>query len=322
MINEADSHPVRVLLVEDEDTIRGVLARVLRRDGFEVAQASSAEDALAQFHREPFPLVVTDIVMGGMTGLELLKEIRRLDDETVTLVMTSHASFETAREALRIGAYDFLTKPFEDLSDVSTVVRRAAEKVVLQRRNIQLVEKLAQHATKLESLNTELKVLAIRDGMTGLFNHRHFRSVLEGELERCGRHRRIFSLLFIDVDHFKRFNDREGHLAGDQVLCSIGTLLVEHSRKTSVVARYGGEEFVILLPESNAEGARVCAESLRAIAEATLPVTLSIGVAGYPEHGNEPDEILDRADNALYAAKANGRNRVELFEPSEETVGA
>ncbi len=122
----------RVLVVDDEDTIRGVIEQVLTDDGYEVIEASSGEEALDEFRREPCDLVVTDIYMGKMTGLELLKEIKILRQEAIVVVMTSNASLETAMSALRSGAYDYLIKPFEDIDLISAVVHRAIDRIQLE----------------------------------------------------------------------------------------------------------------------------------------------------------------------------------------------
>lgn len=310
----------RVLIVDDEDTIRSVIAQVLEEDGYKVTEAGSAEEALCLFRQDSFDLVITDIVMKKMSGIELLKEVRLLDPNAMVVVMTSHASVETATTALRSGAYDYLTKPFEDLDAITNVVGRAIDKIRLTVENNNLVEQLRRNTEELQDLNRSLTDMAMRDGLTGLHNHRFFREALDGELGRSERHGHEFSVLFMDVDHFKQYNDTHGHLAGDEVLKTLADLLSHDRRSSTIAARYGGEEFVLLIPETGRAGAKHLAEAVRRRVEQqvfpgghTQPegkVTLSIGVATYPEDGIDATSLIDAADKALYTAKASGRNRV------------
>lgn len=311
---------LRVLVVDDEPTLRTVIGRVLEMDGHEVALASSAEEALALFRESPFPLVITDIVMGGRSGLQLLRDVRQLEPDTLVVIMTSHASLETATAALREGAYDFLLKPFDDLFMISAVAERGRDRIQLVARNRLLTEQLQAYAGELERLNRELKETADHDGLTGLFNHRYFLHALEVETARSIRHGHPYALVMLDVDHFKRFNDAHGHPAGDDLLRRLAAVLRESQREETVCARYGGEEFVLLLPETDRAGAADLAERLRARVEA-LPVpgrerqplgriTVSLGIACFPEDGRDAAVMVRRADEALYRAKGEGRNRV------------
>jgi len=310
----------RILVVDDEDTIRSVIAEVLTDDGHDVTEAASAEEALETFRGGHFPLVLTDIVMKRMSGLELLKEMKVIDPEVVVVVMTSHASVDTATSALRDGAYDYLTKPFDALDDISSVVDRAIEKRQLVEKNRVLVTQLKQNAEDLQDLNSQLRDMAMRDGLTGLYNHRYFRETFDRELARCGRHDHRVSLVFIDLDHFKCYNDTHGHLAGDELLKTLAGLLLEGQRSATTVARYGGEEFVLLVPETDKEGALHLAERVRQRVEQhdfpggeTQPsgrVTMSLGVATFPEDGKDTNTMILAADNSLYEAKNAGRNTV------------
>ena len=316
----------RLLVVDDEETIRGVICQVLTEEGFEVTEASNGEQALELFRKDPFPLVITDIYMGKMTGLDLLNEIKLLDSETMVVVMTSNASLETATRALRSGAYDYLTKPFEELDLILAVVNRAVDRARLVGANRRLLHDLQRNADELEQLNAKLTDMANRDGLTGLHNHRYFREALELEVARSRRHQRRFAVLFMDVDHFKHYNDNHGHLAGDALLRTVSRLLEERCRSSTLAARYGGEEFVLLVPELDVEGARTFADKIRrTVEEHSFPgqdlqptgrVTLSLGVAVYPDSGEDSTRLIDHADKALYESKRNGRNLVSVWEPA------
>jgi diguanylate cyclase (GGDEF)-like protein len=315
-----DKRKVRLLLADDEEAIRGTLSALLGEEGYEVTAVSSAEEAIARLGDDPFSVVLTDIRMGGMTGIELLQEVKRLHPGTEVIIMTSYASLETAVLALRSGAYDYILKPFEDLEFVTTAVTRAVEKGSLVRERDALVEALARKNRELSEINALLAERANRDGLTGLHNHRYFQEALAREAVLCKRHGRDLSLIFGDVDHFKKFNDTNGHQVGDTVLRNIAEILQKCIRMSDIVARYGGEEFVVLLPDTTKEDARGLAERIRAAIEShpfpggeTQPggrLTMSLGLSSFPGDGQEPADLIKRADSALYAAKRDGRNVV------------
>ncbi len=169
-------------------------------------------------------------------------------------------------------------------------------------------------------LRDKLRSQSIRDPLTGLFNRRFMEESLVREIHRAARGKRPLSVIMLDVDHFKRFNDEHGHGAGDTALKDMGGLLARQVREGDVVCRYGGEEFALILPEAALPDAQRRAEAIREAAAAlclvlpsglTVSVTISQGVAAFPEHGRTADALLEAADRALYRAKGNGRNRVE-----------
>ncbi len=316
----ATENALRILVVDDEESLREVLSEVLTDDGYNVDTAETGDKALEMFDQGNYHLVISDIRMPGMSGIELLEKIKERSTETQVIIITSHASLDTALTALRTGAYDYLIKPFEDLELISAVVNRATEKVRLIDENRDLVEQLKRYNEDLEQVNNVLRDLAIRDGLTGLFNHRHFQEKLAMEVSRSRRHGRDFSIVFFDVDHFKKYNDTHGHPMGDQLLRELGDILKERLRRSDMAARYGGEEFVLLLPETSKEGAMIAAENIRKhIAEYpfkgrdTQPerlVSVSVGVATFNQNGEDAPNLIHQADQALYRAKHSGRNRV------------
>ncbi len=317
MSNEQE---VAILVVDDEESLREVLYEVLSEDGYQVATAASAEEALTLFAQNHYALIITDIRMPGLSGIDLLKQVKEKNQDTQIIIMTSHASLDTALTALRAGAYDYLIKPFEDLELISALVRRATEKIRLVSENKTLVVKLQTYNEELESVNRILRELAIRDGLTGLYNHRYFQEALAMEVARAQRHNRPFSLIFIDVDYFKKYNDTHGHPMGDQLLRNLSDMLNSRLRQSDMAARYGGEEFILLLPETGKDGAAIVAESVRSQIEnypfdgrETQPggkVTVSVGVSTFQEDGSDAPSVLHQADQALYKAKHAGRNQV------------
>ena len=177
-----------------------------------------------------------------------------------------------------------------------------------------MVVRLRQGRDALARKTEELEQLSITDGLTKLYNRRYLMDRLTAEILRCRRHKRVFTVLMADVDHFKPYNDARGHLAGDDALARVGAVLRSTTREDDCAARYGGEEFVIVLAETAPEGAMDVCERIRTrLAGESFdgsPITLSIGLAGFPEHGDTPEAIISAADDAMYQAKRDGRNRV------------
>lgn len=308
----------RILVVDDEQSLRIILSQVLTDEGYEVTLAQNGEEGLELFRQDPFPVVFTDIVMGNMNGLELLHEIKQINAETQVIIITSHASLDTSITALRAGAYDYLVKPFDDLDMISNVAARAVEKIYLIKENKRLLEELKLKNDQLMAANIALKELAVRDGLTGLYNHRYFQEALTVEVLRCNRHDRGFSLIFLDVDNFKMYNDVNGHPAGDIALKSIGHLIGSRLRGSDILCRYGGEEFAIILPETSMELTCQIGEEIRKQVEehafegeASQPggnLTISLGIATYEEDGRDGSTLMEVVDRRLYKAKADGRN--------------
>jgi diguanylate cyclase (GGDEF)-like protein len=311
-----DEPRARILVADDEEAIRGAVSQLLKEEGYEADAVPSGEEALERFAARPYDLLITDIRMAGMSGIDLLKEVKRLYSGTEVIVMTSYASLETAVSALRAGAYDYLIKPFEELDLVTAAVSRAAERAAFLREMRILTETIARKNEELQAANRALADRVNRDGLTGLYNHAYFQDALRQEVSRSARHGYVFCLLFADIDSFKKYNDREGHQAGDVVIRGIAEILRGCFRASDVIARYGGEEFVVLLPETPIESARAVAERFRdAVARHPFPgregqprgmVTVSLGLSSYPESGKDAVELIRRADARMYEAKKGG----------------
>lgn len=182
-------------------------------------------------------------------------------------------------------------------------------------------------ADTIERHQSSLRNMAVRDALTGLYNRREFKARLGTELERARRYSHPFALLMMDIDHFKMVNDTYGHPAGDRLLLAFASKLHDCTRPVDSLARYGGEEFALILPEVRAEEAMLAAERLReqiaaepfTLGEHVVSMTVSIGVAIFPQHGRHSDTLFRHADRALYRAKETGRNHVALAEPDEVT---
>lgn len=337
-----------IVCVDDEEGILTALRQQLSaRFGGEcdIALAKNAREALElidslQQEGEQVAMVIADQIMPGMKGVELLEEVHRRSPRTVKILLTGQAGLDAVVYAINRAALDqYIPKPWDEPDLRLTIqsllsrfrLEREREELLaeLQSKNAELAslnssleEKVAVRTRELEALNARLAELAVTDGLTGLYNHRHFRERLALELERSNRTGLPLSVMMIDVDHFKLYNDRHGHLAGDNALRTVAKLLQSGRRANDIVARYGGEEFAIILVDVGSHAAREVAERVAAhIAEFPFEfggsqpfgrLTISVGVATAPDDGVEPATVLTAADRALFAAKNAGRNTVRV----------
>ena len=308
-----------VLVVDDDASILGVVSEVLEDDGYEPSTASSAEEAIELLKNNQFALVMTDIRLPGINGIGLLEHVKDVSPKTAVIMITSHGSMQTSIEAVRLGAYDYLLKPFEDLSFISNAAKRAIESYNLDLERSQLIRSLKLSNEELERMNEVFHGLAIRDGLTDLYNHRHINEMLDEEVGRVAVEGGDLSLIFVDVDNFKIFNDVHGHQEGDVLLRELSALMRESIRKKDTVARWGGEEFVVLCPGTVEHVAERLADELRrTIAEHPFKggesqphkkITISAGVASFSQNRDKA-ALIQAADLALYEAKGKGRNQV------------
>ena len=314
----------RILVVDDDQTILDILTVILEDGGYQVTTANSAEEGLVIYKEYPFPLIFTDLRMSCMDGMELLRKIKETKEDSQIIIMTAHASLDTSVESIREGAYDYLIKPLSDHSVVLPLAKRALEKVRLIVENDYLIKKLENSNVELKQANHLLREITLKDSLTGLYNKRYLKEVVDSEFNRSRRHKRDFSILFCDIDHFKNFNDTNGHLLGDNALERFATIVSQRLRVTDLASRYGGEEFVLLLPETSKEDATILAIEICEMVyaaefegEKNQPngkLTVSIGVSTFPQDGDNWSDIISHADKALYKAKSSGRNRVYVEE--------
>jgi diguanylate cyclase (GGDEF)-like protein len=485
-----------ILICDDEESIRSMLGEAVGNWGFQVATAPNGESALAYLKAGNLPhIILTDIRMGGITGIELAAHAKQISKEIEVVIMTSHGTFETAVQAMRIGVFDYISKPFDNIDDVRTTLIHVAERIYLkfysefllsevQKKNIEiqnlaemtaelsknldiqknleigcqglskaffncpvgywqfvpgqnsfilaakshaelfggasvkflipqealssvdgisrfmdsleinkeftdlleqswqltpahmqnqlslgpqktwkvkslvtrdiprgvfvlpdfqtpefqpagLVDRYIQTiATAFENSFLHAKVVqtSIRDSLTGLYNVRFFKERFKESIQSATRLSHPVSMLFFDVDHFKKYNDNHGHPAGDVVLKTVADLMRKNFRNTDVLARYGGEEFVVLMPSTAFVDALEKAENFRVVLEAhpfpgehTQPlgkVTASIGVSEFPSHGATMESVIKAADDALYEGKKKSRNVVVAGIPAPGYVPA
>jgi len=319
---------MNILIADDEIAIRELVGEILEGEGHEVTLAEDGEDALEKFKRTWHEIVFSDFRMPKMNGIELLGAIKEINENTQFVIMTSHASIKNSIDALKLGAFDYILKPFDNLDVVTDAANRAIANLSGIRQQQYLLNTLSRQNQELDTLNIKFRELAIRDGLTGLFNHRYAQERLDKEFDRATRFERELSVLFIDLDHFKFFNDAHGHQAGDEVLQILSRLMTKAVRESDTLARWGGEEFVVVAPETNQDDACMLAERIRkSVAGHPFPnaaqqplgiVSLSIGVASRSNGTESPEKLLRFADDAVYCAKDSGRNRTVFCSGPEQ----
>lgn len=290
----------KILCVDDESEITGTLERLLSPD-FQVLTAYSVKTAIEMIDQHvDLAIVMTDHRLPGGNGLDVLNYAQQKNPETVRAMLSAHVDIEDLADAINKQlVHRLILKPWD-----SDYLR------------VQMLECLRTHEVYKEKF--ELQRLAITDPVTLLRNHRFFQDQLKVEVARAIRHQRDLSLIMLDIDHFKDFNDQFGHPAGDRLLRAVGTRLTEAVRNLDTVSRYGGEEFAILLPDTPLERAQLVAERVRSMfannpflisGEHSTLVTISLGIASCPQHAGTAAALVQVADQALYRAKGQGRNQ-------------
>ena len=298
----------RVMVVDDDESVREYVGRLLRESDYEVAVSPSAEDALRELESSPCDLVLLDLKLPGMQGIEALRTIKERWPETDVIILTGYASVESAVHSMKAGAADYITKPFS-AGHITVVVEKT-----LYRRELEVK---ARERDLFERLSRV-------DAMTDVYNHRFFQETLRSEIGRANRYGQVLSLLMADVDDFKRYNDVNGHQAGDDALRKLAGILKAEARGSDYVARYGGEEFAVVLGQTGKTGAAVYANRVLAVVrqaalenEGAQPggrLSVSMGLASYPQHATSKEGLIRMADNALYRAKRLGKNRLCVCE--------
>ncbi|HRZ14186.1 MAG TPA: diguanylate cyclase [Candidatus Omnitrophota bacterium] len=466
-----------VLVIEDDRILCQHLKAGLSEAGYDVVAVNKGGDAVDQIHKRFFNVVVLDLVLPDIQGIELMRLFSKKNPETCFVVSTGYATISSAIEALKVGAYDYIVKPF-DIDHLRLVIRRGLDKQHLVFHNQQLLAQMEKEKVKLEivmdaytrmsgiyrlddladfvteqalniveaeraslmlvdattnelvlkgakgiarekvawrvkigdtiagwvakqgeillvkDIDTDSRVhhfarnrqyktrsfvslplkidtqvigvmsvtdklasagiftetdlrylsllahqtvaqienirlcetlgsLAITDSLTGVFNHRYFQEQLAVEVMRAQRYKHSLSLMMFDVDHFKSYNDRFGHLEGDRVLKHVAWVMRDNVRQVDIVCRYGGDEFVVILPYTDVKGTFTVAEKIRKTVEKQdfftregqkkVPLSLSCGIATF-HSGLSKDELISHVDQALYKAKAEGKNTTRIFE--------
>ncbi len=302
------------MVVDDIPANLQLLQTYLVSAGYDTRLAKNGEEALERVRERTPDLILLDVMMPKLDGFETCRILKRSHEiDFVPIIMvTALNELEDKIKGIEAGADDFITKPFNRLE----LLARVKSLLRVKQLHDQLQEKVKQ----LEQAKERLRELAVTDGLTGLYNYRYFKEYLDQEMRRAHRHQLFVSLLMLDIDFFKHYNDHHGHVAGDEVLRSIARLIRSNIRSIDVAARYGGEEFAIILPETNKRSAVFVAEKVRQLVERHVfakqeeqpnnNLTVSIGVAAFPDDVRSAEELVRCADERLYRAKAAGRNCV------------
>lgn len=309
VVSPVENKKRKILVVDDDETSRTLVGKALEYEGYQVRGAESGMVALNVIDDWKPHLILLDVNMPGLNGLETLAKLRVKDEYVSVMFVSANSKTEDVIRGLDAGADDYVCKPFEVLE-------------LLSRVRSQL--RIKDLHDSLKRANDRLKELVDIDDLTGLFNMRSLYKRLDFELDRARRYNRSVCVIMMDLDHFKRVNDQHDHLFGSYVLAQVGKQIRDNIRKVDFAARYGGDEFLVVLTEIAMDGAVTFANRLRQRIEASvfeneffsMKLTASLGLAITNPNQNEVDarSLVRYADRALYTAKENGRNRVEVFD--------
>jgi diguanylate cyclase (GGDEF)-like protein len=284
---------INILVFEDDQAAAKLIESVLQSAGYRVWSVATSREALDLLRANTFPAAIAELRSSKMNGIQFTQEVHKISQGTNVLVVTLYSFINSAIEAMEAGAYGYITKPLNS-SEIRIVVQRAVERFFL----------LSTSDEKDYFVD-----LAVRDGLTGLFNRRYFNELINIEINRIKRSPSALSLLMLDIDNFKNYNDTQGHPAGDELLKKAAKVFKNSVRAVDIVCRYGGEEFIIMLPQTAKAGAQIIAERLRVQAGLYLATTVSIGISTLPEDAQSAEDLIQKADDALYQAKKSGKNK-------------
>ncbi len=299
-----------ILVVDDEKPICDIIQEAMKHFGYNCLAAMSGEEALRVLEQNKVDIVITDIKMpGGMNGIELTTLIKARHDADV-IVMTGFAEDFTYEQIIEKGASDFMLKPIGIKELLIRLKRVLRERAMLAERN--------QAEALLRESERRYQELSITDNLTKLYNSRQFYSQITAEIERTNRYNHNLTLLMMDIDNFKQYNDTYGHLEGDHVLMRFADVVRNCLRRTDSAYRYGGEEFVIILPDTDGDQGVITAERIRQEFKKevftpkpglSVQVTVSTGVSQYI-YNEDLTSFIRRADLNMYRAKQKGKDQV------------
>lgn len=308
-MSQPNKSVARILIADDEPGIRDLLHHALC-ESYDCTEVCSAEEALARLRAEKFDLVLSDITMDGISGLEMVPLARECAPDTVVIMISGEQTIDSAIQAMRAGAFDYITKPF-DLQHVEAAVSRALE-------HHALLETKRLYERHLEE---KVNYLSLYDALTGLPNQHSFKSSCERELSATRNGKRKLAAMFLSVDRFKKIYETLGHGAGDKLLREISCRLTGCIREGDTLAYFGGEEFALLL--RNIGGAEDAVKLIGRVQEALKPVfnldgqelfiTASIGIGLSPDDGVDGQTILKNAAAALDRAKQQGGDQYQFY---------
>ncbi len=301
----------KILLVDDNEKDLQILRSSMGGEPYRMEQVITGEAALERMQKESFDLILLDVLLPGIDGFEVCRQLKGMKHtrEMQVILITCLSELENKIKGIELGADDYLMKP------INARELKARVKVLLDKKRC--LDTLKNDYEK--TLN-----LSIYDGLTGLYNQTYYKKFIEQELKRAQRQKYPVSLIILDIDNFKKINDSLGHPAGDQILSDLGSLIKNNIREIDFPARYGGDEFVLVLPYSAKEETIFIARRLMSSIESwparqvdlknQEKLTLSMGIAFFPQQGSTPDDLIRHADLALYEAKRLGKNHYCIYE--------
>ena len=295
----------KILVVDDNKLNIQILASLLEINKFEVSAVNSGENALKALKSKQFNMVLLDVMMPVMDGFETCRQIKKNSyfKDIPIIFITARDDAESIRTGFHLGGIDYITKPFNSIE----LVARINTHLTLQKRTAELKEALRRE-----------KILASTDSLTKIYNRLKFDILLEQKIKVTKRYKEPLSIIFFDIDHFKKINDTYGHKIGDIVLIDVSKIVKKEIRVSDVFARWGGEEFILYLPKTDISGAKEMANKLNyriakyRFEDIDKSITCSFGVTSFKENDTQ-DSLILRADDAMYNAKNQGRNRVEVL---------
>ncbi len=297
----------KVLVVDDDVSVRDIVVESINSAGYMVDSCGNGQEALEKNKAENYDLILTDMMMPSLDGLSLIKNLNLQNNDTDVIVITGFGSIENAVECMKAGALDYLIKPFT-LDQIQMSVRRAIE----------------HRELRLRARERDLyRQLSYEDPLTGIYNRRFFDESLKLEIVKANRHSTPVLLFMIDIDYFKIYNDLQGHQKGDKILVEMGQILKSSCRGYDIVTRYGGEEFAIIFPGiAKEEAPNLVSRIMEGVRNGSFDgadrmpygsMTVSIGIASFPDDATNGEDIIRCADVSLYAAKRAGRNTVKIY---------
>lgn len=308
----SDVSGAKIMVVDDDEVqAKQVIGKL--KETYEVDLVATPEEALAKTAKGDYGAILISTMLSGSDGLRLASQIKSQEEtrNVPLLVLVDEDDKAIMFKALEMGINDYLTVPV-DKNEMTARVR-------MQIRRKKYQEALKSHYQQSISM-------ALTDGLTGLYNRHYLNTHLANMVKQAQQDGKHLALMIMDMDHFKQVNDTYGHDAGDMVLKQLAELIISTARSSDLAARFGGEEFIILMPETDPQAAIGAANRMREIVEktpfiinsdgTTIKKTVSIGVSSLHPDGESVEALLKRADEALYAAKNNGRNQVKVSQSS------
>jgi diguanylate cyclase (GGDEF)-like protein len=287
-----------ILLVDDEIETLDLISDYLVEKGLDLTTTTNGEQAVNLVEQNGFQIAIVDLHLPGITGAELLKEIKKIRPHIQVIMITGYGTIRDAVECMKLGASDFITKP-----------------ILLDHLHLTISRILEESRLKEEAeLATYYKNLSRTDELTGLFNFRHLIFMLSTEVTRHLRYNRTMSLAMIDIDDFKGYNDTKGHEEGNELLMRLSHVFRHNTRNCDILARYGGEEFVIIFPETSMDEAIVVSERICKTVESSLDVSVTIGLSSLPKNTSDHNELIKMADTAMYWGKQHGKNQIVVYD--------